>query len=160
MADFEPAVTKTIRREGGDQFTDDPDDAGGATRWGISKRAHPEVDPKNLTLDGAKTIYLKDYWTPLQGDSLTSQPIAEALFDTAVNMGTAQAVKLAQVVLGLPPDGDLGPATLAALNAADPAEFAAGFIVAKVARYLALVKKNPKQEKFFYGWVRRTMEVS
>ena len=160
MADFELAVTKTIRREGGDQITEDPDDPGGLTRWGVSKRAHPEVDPRNLSLDGAKAIYRKDYWDLLQGDSLASQPVAEMLFDTAVNMGASQAVKLAQVVLSLPADGDLGPATLAALNAADPAEFAAAFIVAKVARYLALVKKNPKLEKYFYGWVRRTLEVT
>lgn len=159
MADFESAVTKTIRREGGDQFTEDPDDPGGATRFGISKRAHPEVDPQNLTLDGAKAIYRKEYWDPLQGDSLAVQAIAEALFDTAVNMGVAQAVKLAEVVLGLPADGTMGPALLAALNAADAGEFAAGFTLAKVARYLTLVKKNPKLEKFFYGWVRRTLEA-
>ncbi len=159
MAEFEPAVTKTIRREGGDQFTEDPDDPGGATRYGISKRAHPDVDPRNLTLDGAKAIYRRDYWNPLQGDSLASQPVAEALFDTAVNMGTAQAVKLAQVVLSLPADGELGPATLAALNAADGPEFIAAFTLDKVVRYLVLIKKNRKLEKYLYGWLVRTFEI-
>ncbi len=158
MADFEAAVAKTIRREGGDKLTDDPDDPGGLTRYGISKRAHPDVDPRNLSLDGAKAIYRKEYWDPLKGDSIASQPVAELLFDAGVNMGEAQAVKLAQLVLELPQDGIFGPATLAALNADSALVFIAAYSMAKVARYVALVKKDPKLEKYFYGWVRRTLE--
>lgn len=160
MADFETAVTKTIRREGGDQFTEDPDDPGGATRYGISKRAHPEVDPKNLSLEGAKAIYRKDYWDPLQGDAVTSQLLAELVFDSAVNMGVGQAIKLAQIAAGLEPTGTLDAGTLQAMNEADPTSFAAAYVLAKITRYLALVKKNRKLEKYFYGWVRRTLEVT
>jgi lysozyme family protein len=162
MADFEPAVTKTIRREGGDTLTDDPDDPGGLTRYGISKRAHPEVDPRNLSLEGAKAIYRKDYWDLCRGDEITSQLKAEVIFDSAVNMGVNQAVRLAQIAMGIEVDGEMGPATIAGLNNpdADPTEFAAAFALAKITRYLALVKKNRKLEKYFYGWVRRTLEVS
>ena len=160
MADFDLAVTKTIRREGGDQITDDPADPGGLTRYGISKRAHPEVDPRNLSLESAKAIYQRDYWAPCDGDLLTSQLVAELLFDAAVNMGPAQAVRLAQIAAGLPVDGIMGGGTLDALNQADEKEFAAAFVLAKITRYLALVKKNRKLEKYFYGWVRRTLEVS
>ena len=160
MADFEPAVTKTIRREGGDTLTDDPDDPGGLTRYGISKRAHPEVDPRNLTLDSAKEIYRKEYWNPCQGDAIKSQLLAELIFDSAVNMGVNQAIKLVQIASGLEPDGVLGPNTLQAINEADPSTFAAAYVLAKITRYLALVKKNRKLEKYFYGWVRRTLEVA
>jgi lysozyme family protein len=130
------------------------------TRYGISKRAHPDVDPRNLTLDGAKAIYRKDYWDPCRGDEIRNQLPAELLFDSAVNMGVNQAVRLAQLAIGLDPDGSLDDATLAAVNEADPASFAAAFTLAKITRYLALVKKNRKLEKYFYGWVRRTMEVA
>ena len=160
MADFEPAVVKTIRREGGDTLTDDPDDPGGLTRYGISKRAHPEVDPRNLSLESAKEIYRKEYWNPCQGDAIKSQLVAELLFDSAVNMGVSQAIKLAQIAAGLDVDGVLGGATMQALNESDPATFAAAFTLAKITRYLALVKKNRKLEKYFYGWVRRTLEVA
>jgi len=159
MADFEPAVTKTIRREGGDAVTEDPDDPGGLTRYGISKRAHPEVDPRNLSLDGAKAIYRKDYWGPCDGDMLKSQLVAELIFDAAVNMGVNQAIKLAQIAAGLEPTGVMDGTLLAVLNEADQDQFAAAFILAKITRYLALVKKNRKLEKYFYGWVRRTLEV-
>jgi lysozyme family protein len=159
MADFEPAVTKTIRSEGGDQITDDPADPGGLTRFGISKRAHPEVDPRNLSLESAKAIYRRDYWDPCDGDLIQSQIVAELVFDAAVNMGPAQAVKLVQIAIGLEPTGVMDGALLDALNQSEEKEFAAAFILAKIARYLALVKKNRKLEKFFYGWVRRTLEV-
>lgn len=160
MADFEPAVAKTIRREGGDKLTDDPDDPGGLTRYGISKRAHPEVDPRNLSLESAKEIYRKDYWNPCQGDAIKSQLLAELVFDSAVNMGVNQAVKLSQLAAGLEPTGALDAETLQAINAADPDTYAAAFTLAKITRYLALVKKNRKLEKYFYGWVRRTLEVA
>jgi lysozyme family protein len=160
MADFDPAVTKTIRREGGDTLTDDPDDPGGLTRYGISKRAHPEVDPRNLTLESAKEIYRKEYWNPCQGNDIKSQLIAELVFDSAVNMGVNQAIKLVQIAAGLEPDGVLDANTLQAINDADPSTFAAAYVLAKITRYLALVKKNRKLEKYFYGWVRRTLEVA
>jgi lysozyme family protein len=160
MADFEPAVAKTIRREGGDTLTDDPDDPGGLTRYGISKRAHPEVDPRNLTLESAKEIYRKEYWNTCQGEAIKSQLLAELIFDSAVNMGVSQAIKLTQLAAGIEADGVLGNETMKAINEADPATFAAAFTLAKVARYLALVKKNRKLEKYFYGWVRRTLEVA
>lgn len=160
MADFEPAVAKTIRREGGDTLTDDPDDPGGLTRYGISKRAHPEVDPRNLTLESAKAIYRRDYWGPCDGDLLKSQLLAELVFDAAVNMGVSQAVKLAQIAAGLEATGVMDGALLDTLNQADETQFAAAFVLAKITRYLALVKKNRKLEKYFYGWVRRTLEVT
>ena len=36
-------IDRIIKREGGDKETNDPKDAGGRTKYGISERAHPEV---------------------------------------------------------------------------------------------------------------------
>ena len=38
MADFYKAIQFTSKYEGGEKFTDDPLDRGGATRWGVSLR--------------------------------------------------------------------------------------------------------------------------
>ena len=54
------AFKKVIGHEGGYVF--DPDDAGGETIYGISKRAYPHLDIKELTLDDARKIYFEDYW--------------------------------------------------------------------------------------------------
>jgi len=64
MADFNQAIEKTLVNEGG--YINDPLDAGGKTKFGISKRSYPDVDIKNLTVDGAKSIYKKDYWDKLK----------------------------------------------------------------------------------------------
>jgi lysozyme family protein len=60
MPGFERALAFTLRWEGG--LSQDPDDPGGTTKYGISARAHPEVDVRNLTLEDAKEIYRKEYW--------------------------------------------------------------------------------------------------
>ena len=65
-------------------------DAGkGATNRGINSTANPGVDVRNLTDDGAKEIYRKDYWNKIGGDGLNdvSPALAKVAFDTAVNMG-------------------------------------------------------------------------
>ena len=48
-----------IEREGG--YVNDPDDPGGETKFGISKRAYPHLDIKNLTEEHAADIYYNDY---------------------------------------------------------------------------------------------------
>jgi len=157
MADFDPAVAKTLIREGGARFTDNPDDHGGATKYGISQNAYPNVDIRNLTEDQAKAIYKRDYWDKVAGDTLKSQAVAENIFDTAVNMGPTTATKLVQVALELDVDGKFGPATANAVNASDEGEFLAEFTLAKVARYAAICNKDRTQSKFLLGWINRAL---
>ena len=57
MSAFDIAFKLTIGHEGG--YVNDPDDPGGETNYGISKRSYPDVDIANITIDGgigAKTI--------------------------------------------------------------------------------------------------------
>jgi len=157
MADFNPAVAKTLIREGGSRFTDNPDDHGGATKYGISQRAYPNVDIANLTEDQAKAIYKQDYWDRVSGDKLKSQAVAENIFDTAVNMGSTTATKLVQLTLEIGVDGKFGADTLKALNAVDEKEFLAEFTLAKVARYAAICNKDRTQSKFLLGWINRSL---
>ena len=61
MADRFPAfINRILGHEGG--YVNDPQDPGGETNWGISKRSYPGEDIKNLTLDQAAAIYRRDYW--------------------------------------------------------------------------------------------------
>ena len=74
MADFERAVEKTLKLEGG--FVNDPDDPGGATKYGITEataRAHGYTgDMRELPLDVAREIYKKSYWDIARLDEFTS----------------------------------------------------------------------------------------
>lgn len=158
MADFNAAIPKTLAREGGAKFTDVPGDAGGATKFGISQRAYPNEDIRNLTEARAREIYKRDYWDRVRGDDIESQAIAEQIFDTAVNMGVRTAARLAQVTMGIEPaDGIIGSRSLETINATDETQFVAEFTIAKIARYAAICNKDRSQSKFLLGWINRAL---
>jgi lysozyme family protein len=120
MANFDKEFEKVVFVEGG--YVNDPDDAGGETYLGISRKNNPKwngwisIDqlkkhhPKNfkkflkqtpeLTAK-AKCLYKEKYWDVLELDDIHSQDIAHQLFDTAVNMGIASAIRIAQQVIGM-----------------------------------------------------------
>ncbi len=79
---FEKAFEIIVGVEGG--YSNDPNDPGGETKYGIAKRYHPDEDIKNLTLERAKEIYLNDYWMPNACDD-ANFPLDICLFDSAVN---------------------------------------------------------------------------
>ena len=88
MNDFDACIAFVLTQEGG--YVNDPNDPGGETKFGISKRAYPDEDIANLTIDRAKELYRRDYWDAL---GLDSRPYGEALaiLDTAVNCGISRA---------------------------------------------------------------------
>ena len=51
---FYEIIEGVIEKEGG--YVNDPDDPGGETKYGISKKAFPKEDIKNLTIVRAKDI--------------------------------------------------------------------------------------------------------
>lgn len=71
-------------------YTNDPDDPGGETKYGISKRAHPAEDIKNMTPERAMQIYDTDYWTACGCDSIVF-PLNTVVFDSAVVSGPGKA---------------------------------------------------------------------
>ena len=94
---FEAAVTAVIEEEGG--YTADPRDPGGETKYGISKRAFPEEDIPNLTVERAKELYKRSYWYPLlpYGLSPRYQRIA---FESAINQGLTKTRSLVEASKG------------------------------------------------------------
>ena len=79
---FNKGFILIVGLEGG--YSNDPNDPGGETKFGISKRYNPDVDVKNLTLEGAKQIYLERYWIPAGCDDVP-YPMDICLFDGFVN---------------------------------------------------------------------------
>lgn len=91
MSCFDAAFAYVVGVEAG--YVNDQNDPGGETKYGVSKRAYPNEDIPNLTLDRAKQLYLRDYWDPAGCEAL---PWARALmvFDAAVNQGASFAKTL------------------------------------------------------------------
>ena len=148
---FEQAVAMVLRHEGG--YVNDPRDPGGETRFGISKRAYPDVDILRLTEDEAKAIYRRDYWDKLRPDELPQQ-LAICVFDCAVNMGRDKAVRLLQRACGVAQDGVMGGNTLAAANRlVDP--------VVRFSTERAIAYTGIRGfDTFGKGWLRRTVSVA
>ena len=85
MADFNKAIAIILKHEGG--YVNDPDDPGGETNMGITKRDFPHLDITNLTVEQAKEIYKEKYWDTINGDDITNQTVATQIFDFGVNAG-------------------------------------------------------------------------
>ena len=112
----------------------------------------------DLPLAVAIDIYKRRYWLPLY-DSFPL-PLAIKVFDTAVNAGPSRAHKLLQQALNargarLLVDGDVGPATKAALALFDPADVLTAYRAAQRQFYLDLIARDPSQAKFKNGWLDR-----
>lgn len=88
---WKQAIKFVLRWEGG--LSRDPNDPGGITNWGISKRAYPNLDIESLTREQAEEIYHRDYWEKA-GCPALSYPLDIVVFDTAVNLGVRRAKEL------------------------------------------------------------------
>ena len=151
---FYSAVRLVFKHEGG--YVNHPEDPGGETKYGISKRAYPDVDIANLTKYEAERIYKEDYWDKVMGDQLPAA-IALVVFDTAVNMGIRRAVKFLQETVNAKVDGIIGPKTVAnACKAFDHPEFVIdSYLNKRMKRYRAL----STFKTFGKGWTRRVEDV-
>ena len=135
MADFKKALKRTARYEGG--YVDDPQDLGGETYKGISRKANPTwsgweiIDAhkkkspsgfkklldadKDLQLSVDK-LYMSNYWAQVRGCDINSQALAEEIFDMAVNACVSRAIKFAQKMVGFEESGIMTSLLIDKLN--------------------------------------------
>lgn len=149
---FEIAIERVLAHEGG--YVNDPRDRGGETKFGISKRAHPELDIKAITRERAKAIYRADYWDPLPLEHL-SGAAAFQLFDFAVHHGPRAAIAALQRAIGVKGDGVVGNVTIAALRNARMTMRAPTLAMLIVAERLDAQTHAPTWNVHGRGWVRR-----
>ena len=157
---FDQAFEFVVGHEGG--YTADRRDRGNwtsgkigvgqlkGTKFGVSAMSYPDLDIKNLTVEDAKAIYLKDYWEKVRSDDLPVG-VDYLVFDIAVNHGVRDAIQWLQLAAGTNPDGVFGPQTLAAVQRRDPLRLIEEIGVTRQMDYIAL-KSWPTYGK---GWTRR-----
>lgn len=124
MANFYKEFEKVVFNEGG--YVNDPDDAGGETYMGISRKANPKWSGWTI-IDALKKqmphtfqkvlkhydiltvrveqIYREKYWDNMYLDNVKNEKLAHQVFDTAVNMGVSKAIKILQKTFGLKETG-------------------------------------------------------
>lgn len=171
---LQDTLTALIGREG--KYSNDPNDRGGETMWGITAtvaRAFGYTGSMALMpRETAMGIYRERYWIQpgLDKVGMIDPVIAEEMLDTGVNMGPAVAGKFLQRALNvlnqgekhfpnLTVDGGVGKMTLQALKIFLGVRGNDGRTVLlrmlnaqQSVRYMELAESNPSQEDFEYGW--------
>ena len=156
--EFSEIIEQVLKHEGG--YVNDPDDPGGETNYGISKKAYPDEDIRDLTVARAKELYKRDYWDRFRVGDLSSR-LRHIYVDMCINMGGGRATKILQEACNsknankIDVDGGIGPATIKASANVEPFRLRAY----RVMFYAELVMKKPEQERFWVGWFRRSCEV-
>ncbi|MDA0989746.1 MAG: hypothetical protein O3A51_03245 [Verrucomicrobia bacterium] len=158
--DFAEIVDLTIEEEGG--FVNDPNDKGGATKYGISLSFLQLIDPAStqadiiaMTHESAREVYRYHFWDTLRAGEL---PSAYALlaFDMAVNSGVGDAAKSLQAAIGAFEDGIIGSMSVA-LAQAQPVTPAS--ITAFTSRRILHLYEAAAWDRYGKGWVARTLRM-
>lgn len=169
-------INSTIQKEGNGQYTNDPKDSGGPTRWGVTETTARKFgytgDMRELPRETAVMIYTSLYWVKpgFEAVSIFSEILAERLFDFGVLAGQSTAAKQLQRVINvlnrngrdypdLTADGKIGQVTINALKAFIQKRGDAGLkvligmVVSCQSVYLIeLAEHRPKDEEYIYGW--------
>jgi len=149
-----------LASEGG--YVNHPSDPGGMTNLGVTKRVWEEwvgresneKEMRSLTPEMVEPLYKRKFWDACKCDDMPSG-IDYLVFDFAVNAGVGRSAKILQTAVGVTPDGGIGPITLAAVKAQDPAELVQKFSDAKEAFYRSL----NTFDTFGKGWLNRVAAV-
>ncbi len=137
-------------------YSNDPDDSGKETKYGISKRSFPKEDIQNLTKERAMELYRVHYWEKYKCNQIKSPILAAEIFVAVVNVNAKKVIRYLQTAcneLGaeLQEDGLMGPKTLSFLNGfKHPKAIIAGLEGEMYRHYVAQGKK-----KYISGWLIR-----
>lgn len=179
---FAESWENLLIREGG--YSDDPDDSGGHTKYGITvsvARANGYAgEMRDLDEATARSIAKSQYWDAMRLDAVDvlSPLIADRLLDIGYNTGIDRAGRFLQRLLNalnnratlyddIDVDGAIGPRTITALQTFLAHRGRDGVLVMRRglqsllgAYYIALAEAREKDEKFLYGWLLQRLWLS
>lgn len=137
----------------GETYENDPDDPGGATKYGIDQRSHPNEDIRNLTKERAYEIYFSEYWTRMRCDQLPRM-VGEVCMNIGVNAGKSRAGKWLQAIVGADVDGIIGAGTVRATLRMDRPEWISELLIRRTEEHYRSIARG-RLAKFLKGWLNR-----
>lgn len=176
---FDESIRIVLEHEGG--FSDDPDDTGGPTNFGVSLRWLKSVkdddddgwlegdfdhdgdvdvdDIRKMTMNDAVALYKRQWWDRYGYDKLSGL-VGFKTFDFSINMGPGRAHRLLQEALNTcgekaKVDGKLGPLTLEAASRCAELNLLLALMQAAMQFYIRITIRRPKNMKFLAGWGNR-----
>lgn len=167
-ANFARCMPRILVHEGG--WSNHPADPGGVTLEGVIQRVYDGyrrnkgLPTRPLTAGMRYTaewiaerdeIYRRQYWNKVRGDQLPAG-VDYVVFDGAVNSGPVQSIKWLQRALGVPADGELGEATMAAIAEHQDHDQLVADICARRMAFLRALRTFPT---FGKGWTARVSNV-
>lgn len=161
-AEFEQTVELILKNEGS-EYTNDANDPGGPTKYGITlkdvrlyvKGNATWVDVRALDRETAVTIYYEHYWKEMNGDALP-EGLDYSVVDFAVNSGLTRAGLVLRRVVGLSgSDWRVTPEVIAAAKK----KGVWATIQALNAERLAFLKRLGTWAYFGNGWASRVASV-
>lgn len=140
--DFDRAFEIVVQAEGG--YVDHPNDPGGETYMGITRRDHPEIwerfgdefraqDPSEDALNAVKSIYKDQYWDAVPGIENMNAAQGLVAFDAAVNQGPGYMRRMISET-----GGDVE-----------------AMLEHRLERYDEVIARNPRLAVFEEGWANR-----
>ena len=159
-------ITPFIKKWEGD-YGNDPDDAGGETRKGITYKTWQSVFGDshdrfmNMSDEDWNHVFRKLFWDPMHGDEIKSQTIADLMVDWIWCSGKKTPVKRLQTILvqdfgcQIDIDGSVGKQTIRALNSVDEKKLLEEIYEERLDFLNDLVATRPQNQKFLKGWQNR-----
>ena len=169
---FESIIDKNLEHEG--EYVNDKNDRGGETKYGITapfmedfKYALPSgkaIPIKDLTVEDAKLLY-KALWDRYNLGYVRDKNVAYAIFDYMINTFYHTAAKRIQEILNtrgaaLKVDGHLGEKSLNAIHNSDYEWLIDEVLKNRQYYHQQDVYENPKQRKYYAGWMNRLNKIA
>lgn len=158
-------VARILEREGS-IFTNDPLDAGGPTKWGLtlpflaSLVGRPVTVPELQLMTDADATRLYTTWMQANRlDDITDVAVLDTVADFCVHHGLRPGIKALQRALDVPQDGALGPVTLGALADAHAGTVVKWVNAERIRRIGMRLASEPSQAKYARGWLNRVADV-
>lgn len=147
----------------GKEFTDDPDDVGGPTKFGITQKTLSKWrgyhctkgEVQALQEHEARAIYREMYVKRFDG--IKWLPLRVFLVDWHVNGGGP--IPRMQRILKVTPDGVIGKDTLAALAEYDEEDIHTELWRERMRYYGEITRDRPRNAKYILGWINRMLRL-
>jgi lysozyme family protein len=153
---FSKALVLLKKLEGG--FVNNPHDPGGETMMGVRKDLYLKANPGAPWPPSEGDIanyYKARYWDAFHCGDLPEP--ADSIFFQFVVSSERGSVEALQCIVGVLPDGEIGPSTLAAVKAYGSKDVADALLLAQRVFYVA---KHSAGDYYFKGLQNRVQRVA